>query len=180
MLKTLSRPQIFVTVAIRYFAYLRKSLTKVIGVDGKNAERRALNRAWTFATLTSGLVSLTGCAYTGASLYVVLKVDDATSDAIALQAITIVSVYGQAIFGLVAACLALAQVVVSGSGDGDASTEGGGETRYAKGGQMGRQVHVSVHTQTQVESDSAVVQLELADWAKEAMDEKSSPKYAGL
>lgn len=69
-------------------------MLKVTGVDGKNTERQALRKAWIFAALTSALVSLTGISYTGAALYVVVFIDAAVSSPVALQAETLVSLYG--------------------------------------------------------------------------------------
>lgn len=82
---------IFLVLATRYFGYLRKSMLHVSGGDGKTSERAALRKAWWFASLTSMLVTFTGVAYTGTSLYVVIWIEESTSSPIALQAETLVA-----------------------------------------------------------------------------------------
>lgn len=99
---------------------------------------------------------------------------------------------------MIAAVLSLAQTLVGsqkatlGSGSHTGVTGAGGYTGGTSKARLGTSagginggVSVSIATRTQVESDSAVVQLELADWAtetgmeKDHIDEKQG-QYANI
>lgn len=81
--------------------------------------------------------------------------------------------YSEAVFGLIASVLALAQTLVGNNTETHAVSSASNLGGLSKSNAAGRQVHVSVHTRTHVDTDdTAVVQLELADWAKDAENEK--------
>lgn len=215
---------VFLVVSVFYFSYLRRSMNKIKNLEGKSLERKALQKTWWFAVLTSALVTMTGrkspmsaylycadrvpllvllisdalltpalyslpdsVAYAGAALFMTVNLDAAIGTATGLRVITFLSLYSEAGLGLIAAILSLAQTLVGsqkatlGSGSNTGATGGryiGGKSTGLGGvGTTAGGVSVSIATRTHIESDSAVVQLELADWAeKDGMDETSEKR----
>lgn len=108
-------------------------------------------------------------AYAAASTFIVGWTVTAISTPQGLQTATFLSLYSEAFLGTIAAVLSLAQTLV---GSQKETLAGGSSTSrtagtHAKGTtNLNGGVSVNTLTHTHIDEDSAVVQLELADWAQ--------------
>ncbi|KAM0792765.1 hypothetical protein ACM66B_002539 [Microbotryomycetes sp. NB124-2] len=178
---------VFVMIATTYFRSLRRSMNKVQSMDGASTEQRQLRTAWKFTVMTAVLVTMTGFAYAFASLFTFAFPVLALKTVNGLQAVTMLSLFGEGVFGTCVCVLGLAQVLWGSQKDattassthhqlsnrGRSHTTGG----YSRSGALDStdsdigptQVHVQVQTRTMVETDAgptAVVQFELDNYSK--------------
>ena len=85
-----SGSQIFVAVAVQYFGYIKKSMTRVTTGNTQDHGRQ-LKLAWLFATLTSTVVTLLGVVYFGTSLAVAIWTEEVLASSYFLAVITLIS-----------------------------------------------------------------------------------------
>ncbi|KAK4046408.1 hypothetical protein OIV83_006067 [Microbotryomycetes sp. JL201] len=183
----------FVMIATTYFRSLRRNMNKVASMDGANTEQRQLRTAWKFTVMTAMLVTMTGFAYAFASLFTFAFPNLALKTSTGLQAVTMVSLFGEGVFGTFVCVLGLAQVLWGSQRDattasntrhqlsnrGLSNTTGAYSRSCVRDSDESQveptQVHVQVQTRTMVETDNgptSVVQFELDNYSKSDFDEK--------
>ncbi|KAK4056223.1 hypothetical protein OIO90_002666 [Microbotryomycetes sp. JL221] len=185
----------FVMIATTYFRYLKRSMNRVANMEGQQSEQRRLRTAWKFTVMTAVLVTMTGIAYVFASLLTFAFPHMALKTVSGLQVITMLSLYGEGLFGSLVCALGLAQVLWGSQKDATTTNSMTGNHQLSQRGRsvltggngtnghltksmsgVGSQddveatrVHVQVQTRTMVESEpnhTSIVQFERDDYSK--------------